>query len=316
MARVTEWNWEEIVYFGGSVTEGPAWDGRYLWFVYTRLDRVLRFDPEKEKVEVTHENSNGAGGLIFDRENRLYSAEGGTRPPLIDRTGIRQIARYEPDGSRTTIVDNLNGRRLNGPNDVCVDTKGRVWFSDPIKPIQEEPHRLGPSTRPQQLTHSSILRADPQPDGTYVCHRATYDMTGPNGLCFSRDEKFLYATQLDYNGNERRELRKYPVNADGSLGPHTVLHDFGPYRGIDGMRLAADGNIVATAGWGASGPGGMIYVFDPAGRILETHPTPCWRPTNLSFAGPDLTEIYVTSIDGYLLRVRNTGLKGHLINIK
>ena len=82
---------------------------------------------------------------------------------------------------------------------------------------------------------SSLLRADPQPDGSYVCTRATFDMTGPNGMVFSKDEKTLYATQLDYTGYARRELRSYPVNDDGSLGPHTVLHDFGPHRGIDGM---------------------------------------------------------------------------------
>jgi len=311
---VVEWKWEDAIpHYGTPVTEGPVWDGRYVWFVHTWLNRILRFDPERNSVESVYEDSNGAGGLTFDAQGRLYGTEGGTRPPLIDHTGIRRIARYEKDGTRTTIVDRLNGRRLNAPNDLIVDSKGRVWFSDPITTIAEQGHRLGPNTKPLQLTHSSILRADPQPDGTYACHRATYDMTGPNGLVLSKDERTLYATQLDYNGNERRELRAYPVAEDGSLGPHTVLHDFGPHRGIDGMRLTVDGYIVATAGWAASGPGGMIYVFDPKGRVLETHPTPCLRPTNCCFAGPDLTELYVTSIQGHLLRVRDTGLKGYLL---
>jgi gluconolactonase len=76
------------------------------------------------------------------------------------------------------------------------------------------------------------------------------------------------------------------------------------------MTLDSEGRIVACAGWEGSGPGGMIYVFEPSGRILETHPTPCERPTNCTFVGENL---YVTSIQGHLLRARDTGLKGYLL---
>ena len=310
---VAEWKWETAVPELSPITEGPAWDGRYLWFVYTAIDGIMRFDPQNGEYEVVYYHSNGCGGLTFDAEGRLYGAEGGTRPPLIDHSAIRRIARYENDGTRTTITDRLKGRRLNGPNDLIVDSKGRVWFSDPVSEISEVPRRLGPNTKPQQLTHSSLLRADPQPDGSYVCSRVTFDMTGPNGMVLSQDEKTLYATQLDYTGYARRELRSYPVNDDGSLGPHTVLHDFGPHRGIDGMCLTTEGNILGVAGWAASGPGGMIYIFDPKGRILETHPTPSARPTNACFAGPDMSELYVTSIQGTVDRVRDTGHQGYML---
>ena len=88
-----------------------------------------------------------------------------------------------------------------------------------------------------------------------------------------------------------------------------MLHDFGENRGIDGMRLDTEGNIIATAGWEIGGPGPLIYVFSPSGEVLETHPVPCTRPTNCAFGGDDLTTLYVTTIEGFLFRAE-TNRKG------
>jgi gluconolactonase len=132
----------------------------------------------------------------------------------------------------------------------------------------------------------------------------------PNGLLFSKNYKTLYVAQSDYRMSEKRELRAYPVNDDGSLGQYKLLHDFGPHRGIDGMTLSDEGLIIACTGWEISGPGGMITVFDPSGRIIETHPTPAERPTNCTFIGED---IYVSSIQGHLLVAKKTGITGHLL---
>ena len=159
--------------------------------------------------------------------------------------------------------------------------------------------------------------ADPQPDGTWVCKRMTFDTTGTNGLLISPDQRTLYMIQT---GAERRELRAYDILPDGSLGRYIVLHQFGedyrgPQRGIDGMCLDAEGNIVATAGSYASGPGPMIYVWDPNGRVLETHPMPVGvdSPTNCTFGDPDQRTLYVTTAGGHLFRVRHTGRRGWII---
>ena len=287
------WHSENAIPPLGTITEGPAWDGQHLYFTNGALDRVLRYDPQAEKLELFRENTPRVNGLNFDREGRLFACE----------NGARRIARYDPDGTTATVADRLHGRRINGPNDLAIDPQGRIWFTDPIRTI-------GPDTT---LDHSSVLCAEPQPEGSYVCMRKTFDTTAPNGLLFSADYRTLYVAQSDYRGCERRQLRAYPVDDDGSLAEYAVLHDFGPHRGIDGMTLDAEGRIVATAGWELSGPGGMIYVFEPNGRILETHPTACERPTNCTFAGPDLDVLYVTSIQGHLLRVENTGLTGYLL---
>jgi gluconolactonase len=132
----------------------------------------------------------------------------------------------------------------------------------------------------------------------------TFDTTSPNGLLLSPDEKTLYVAESKYGDGQKRELRAYPIREDGTLGQYQVLHNFYPHRGIDGMCLDSEGNLIATAGWEESGPGGMIYVFAPNGRVLETHPVPCNRPTNCTFGGADLRDLYVTSIEGHLLRAR------------
>ena len=95
----------------------------------------------------------------------------------------------------------------------------------------------------------------------------------------SPDERSLYIIQTDPSPDGVRELRSYPINEDGSLGQYTVLNQFGqdhrgPQRGIDGMCLDSEGNIVGAAGNFLSGPGPMIYVWTPQGRVLETYPMP------------------------------------------
>jgi gluconolactonase len=95
------------------------------------------------------------------------------------------------------------------------------------------------------------------------------------------------------------------VRPDGSLGAHTVLHCFGedangPHRGIEGMCLDSEGNIVACAGWRESGPGPLIYVFTPNGRILEAHEFAGDRPVRCAFGGRQLDTLYVTTAQGEL----------------
>ena len=87
----------------------------------------------------------------------------------------------------------------------------------------------------------------------------------------------------------------------------------GVQRGVDGMCLDTNGNIIACAGWEEAGPGPMIYVFAPSGRVLETHPVPVDRPTNCTFGDADLGTLYVTSGGGHLFRVRDTGRRGWLL---
>jgi gluconolactonase len=272
--------------------EGPAWDGAGLLFSYINNSRTMRYDPASGSTSVFREGTNEANGLMFDADGRLYACEGGGR----------RIARYEPDGGTTVIADRFEGKRLNSPNDLAIDVRGRIWFTDP---------RYGDERGDMELDHESVFRLDPQTDGSWSIVRMTFDTTRPNGLLISSDQKTLYVAQSEYGEGKKRELRAYAIRDDDRLGPCEVLHNFYPHRGIDGMCLDTEGNIIASAGWEVSGPGPMIYVFAPNGRVLETHPVPSDRPTNCTFGGPALSTLYVTTGSGDVYRV-DTGRRGRL----
>ena len=286
------WRFELLEGPLGGVTEGPAWDGRVLLFTHIPASRIMRYDPGKGGSSVYREGTECANGLMFDAEGALYACEG----------NARRVVRYEPGGGATILSDAFEGKRFNIPNDLAIDPKGRLWFTDPFYEGAAGPWSSDRSQK--QLDHDSIYRLDPRENGRWATTRVTFDTTRPNGLLFSLDHDVLYVAQSGRRPNETRQLRGYPVHADGSLGEMQVLYDFGSNRGIDGMCLDTEGNIIAAAGWELGGPGPMIYVFSPSGEVLETHPVEAKRPTNCSFGGPDLTDLYVTSTEGHLFRAR------------
>jgi len=285
----------EVVAGPFGFTEGPAWDGQALLFSDIPSSRILRYEPGSGETSVYREGTHEGNGLMFDADGRLYGCQGGS--------GGRRIVRYEAGDSQTVVADRFEGKRLNSPNDLAFDARGRLWFTDP---------RYGDFRADMELDHESVFRADPRPEGGWDLRRATFDTTRPNGLLISPDGGTLYVAQSEYGENRKRELRAYPIREDGSVGPHSVLHNFYPHRGIDGMCLDREGNIVATAGWRESGPGPMIYVFAPNGRVLETHPIPYDRPTNCTWGGTDLRTLYVTVGTGHLLAAE-TDKHGYLI---
>ena len=284
------WKFELVDGPYGGVTEGPAWDGSALLFTHIPASRILRYDPRTKKTSVFREGTNCANGLMFDPQGRLFACEG----------DARRMVRYDSNGSVTVLADQFEGKRFNIPNDLAIDPQGRVWFTDPYYEGAAGPWSEDRANK--QLDHDSVYRLDPRPEGRWDIQRVTFDTTRPNGLLFSLDHKTLYVAQSGRRPEEFRQLRAYPVREDGSLGDMQVLHDFGEHRGIDGMCLDVEGNIVATAGFTTSGPGPKIYVFSPGGTVLETHPVDAAKPTNCSFAEEGLHTLYVTTTDGHLFR--------------
>ena len=292
----------------GGVTEGPVWDGEAILFTHIPTSRIMRYDPNShtgagaitDAITEIRGGANHTNGLAFDNRGNLFGC----------CSGGRAIVRFDDDGSNATVADRVDGQKLNTPNDLAIDRRGRIWFTNPWNAGNIDPSEV------EELDNRSVLRADPQPDGSYTVTRVTFDTTMPNGVLVSPDQRTLYVAESNSERMDlNRELRAYPINEDGSLGAYVTLHSFGRdsdsrsdavpnsvHRGIDGMCLDADGNIVATAGWELGGPGPMIYVFSPTGRVLETHPIACNRPTNCCFGGPGLTTLYVTSTDGHFYR--------------
>ncbi len=289
-------DWEFRVVAGPfGFTEGPAWDGQALLFSDIPSSRILRYDPATGGTSVYREDTHEGNGLIFGPDGDLYGCQGGA--------GGRRIVRYERSGGVTVIADRFEGRRLNSPNDLAFDPQGRLWFTDP---------RYGDFRDDMELDHESVYRCEPRTHGSWSIERVTFDTTRPNGLLVTPDGKTLLVAQSEYGVDRKRELRAYPIREDGTLGRYEVLHNFYPHRGIDGMCLDGEGNIVATAGWAESGPGPMLYLFAPNGRVLDTHPVPFDRPTNCTWGGPDLTTLYVTVGTGHLLAT-DAGRSGYLV---
>ena len=279
-------------------TEGPVWDGAAVLFTDIPNNRIMRYDPNTGACTEYATETGGTNGLTLDAKGRLYACVG-------DPTSVARYAPAAPGAltavaPRETLVDRFEGKRLNRPNDIVVDSRGRVWFTDP---------RYG-NRDGMELGHESVYRLDPpggdaDAPGPWLITRVTFDTTRPNGLVFSPDERTLYVAESPPAPDGVRQLRAYPVNADGSLGPVRIVHDFGPHRGIDGMRIDADGNVVAACGWGRGGPGARIGVFSPDGEEIESHPVPD-NPTNVTFGDADLRTLYVTDATGSLLRARTT----------
>ena len=278
---------------GELITEGPVWTGEEILFTHIRKNRILRYDIKTNAITEWRTGTNRTNGLCYDAQGRLFGC----------CSGGRSIVRFDPDGKNVVIADRLDGKKLSTPNDLAIDRKGRIWFTNPVNDGNWD------KTEVEELDHRSVLRADPQSDSSYQVTRVTFDTTQPNGILVSQDNRTLYVAESSFTRGVPRQLRAYPIREDGSLGAYDALFTWGDdargvHRGIDGMCLDAEGNIVATAGWDISGAGPMLYVFSPTGRVLETHPIPASRPTNVCFGGPDLTTVFVTTGHGHFFKAQ------------
>jgi gluconolactonase len=296
-----------------GLTEGPAVapDGKVYFTDLpfgTDNGRILCFDPHTKKTTVFTDNAGKSNGLAFDASGNLLSCDGADG-------GTRSVRRWNlKTGQSETRADKFDGKRFNSPNDLCVDGKGRVYFTDP---------RYG-GTEPKEQPSEAVYRIEL--DGTVTL--VTREVEKPNGVCLSPDQRTLYV--CDHNSGANRlklsdpepvrgamKIYAFPLDADGRIsGPRKTLIDFGKENGSDGMRVDSDGNLY-IASRSLARPG--ILVVDPKGKevaFIATGPTDQkglldeWRgiPSNVAFGiGDDSNLLYVT-IDKSLYRIR---LKSH-----
>jgi gluconolactonase len=290
------WSFERVAGPFNGRTGGVAWDGRSLLVSAVAEERVVRLDPESRKVEDFRRWTGRVNGIAIASDGSVYGAQ----------EGGRRVVRFMSDGSTAPVTEYLDGHRHNQPTDVAVDSHGRVWIADAYN--SQAPY--GPPTAPF-LEHASVLRSDPVGPGLYRLTRVTHDTCGPRALLLSTDEKTLYVADGDIERGDVCQLLAYELTAEGSVGPAKSLLTFTAVdRGIEGMCLDADGNIVACAGWSKGGAGAMVYVITPQGTIIESHPAPADLPMRCAFGDPDLGSLYVTAGDGGIYRARNIGRRG------
>jgi gluconolactonase len=260
----------DVVWGEGEFTEGPALGGDGLMYFSDIGNRIYRFDPATKKTEVYRDPSGRSNGLIFDAAGRLFAAEGA------NQGGERRITVTEKDGKVRVLADKYDGKRFNSPNDIALDPKGNVYFTDP-RYVGDDP---------RELDFEAVFLVSPQGEVKI----ATREAKKPNGIVLSPDGRWCYVSENNPQG--KRELQKYKVQADGTLADKQALHDFGNGRGIDGMTIDLQGNLYATAG---TGDKAGIWVFDPAGQLLAWFATP-GDPTNCEFGGgSEKNVLYVTT---------------------
>jgi gluconolactonase len=281
-----------VVETAGTVAflEGPAVDADgNVFFSDIAGNRIMKMDP-KGAISVWRADSGRTNGNCFDKQGRLISCEGGEQGP-----GRRRIVRTDmKTGDVTVITEKSGGKRYNSPNDVCVDTKGRIWFTDPY---------YGTDRSHLEMDVEGVYRVDPTTAGHVTTRVLTQkEIQRPNGIAITPDDKTLYVIDSHPKVDGNRKIWAFDVDAKGSLSKQRLVYDFGKGRGGDGMRLDMNGNLWVTAGISVKrGPGETldnppgVYVISPQGKLLGRIPIPENLITNCAFGGPDRKTLYVTA---------------------
>jgi gluconolactonase len=253
----------QVLVSGIANPEGPVFDreGNLYWVNWTK-STIMRRTPSGEVSDIF--NTGGIpAGLAFDREGWLYIADEGD-----DNHGILRI---RPDGtSREVIVNEYEGKPLNGANDLVFGPDGVLYFSDPWRSTLENPiggfYRYLPDGRIDQID-------------TGLCF--------PNGVAVSAAGDFVYLAET-----LKDRILRYRINGDGTMGPREHWADVPPPHGPDGMCFAANGELLV-----AHHDGSGVDVFSPDGKWVEKIDIPGRYTTNCCFGGPTNSTLIVTDVD-------------------
>lgn len=286
----------EVLAAGFKWAEGPVWvkDGGYLlfsdipnnavmkWSAKDGLSQFLKPSGYTGKEPFTGPEP-GSNGLTLDKNGAL----------VLCQHGDRRIAKRSADGKFITLVDRYMGKRLNSPNDLVYHPNGDLYFTDPPYGLPKQVQDPG-----KELDFQGVYRLKPNGEVTLL----TREMSRPNGIGLSPDQKTLYVANSD---PEVAVWKAFPVKDDGTLGASKVVYDAtaevkaGKPGLPDGLKVDAHGNLFAT------GPDG-VFVFAPDGKYLGKIVLND-KNANCAF-GDDGATLYIAANDK-LVRVR-TKTKG------
>jgi gluconolactonase len=280
---------------GFEFIEGPVWvrDGGYLLFSDPNVNLIYSWSPEAglgvyrtksgyTGLDIGQYGQPGSNGLTLDREGRV----------TINEHGNRRVTRLEKNGVLTVLADRYEGKRLNSPNDLVYKSDGSLYFTDPpfgLPRFHDDPRK--------ELPYSGVFR---YADGKLQL--LSTELSGPNGLAFSPDERHLYVTNWDVN---KKVVMRYEVQADGSFANGRVFFDMTAAPGeeaLDGIKVDQRGNLYV------SGPGGL-WIISPEGKHLGTIKAP-ELPANFAWGDEDGKTLYMTARTGlYRIRLNIPGIR-------
>ncbi|CAB4820982.1 MAG: hypothetical protein F2761_01055 [Actinobacteria bacterium] len=282
----------EKVFTGAVFSEGPASDrAGHVLFSDCSENLIYSFDESSRETSIWSNDSSHANGMNFDAEGRLVVCCDGKNYPSNPKGGAHAVQRYEKDGTITNLADSFNGKKLNGPNDLCFDARGRIYFTDP---------RYGDKSDIEQDV-MAVYRIEL--DGTLT--RVIDDLESPNGILISKDNKSLFIADYNQDDGGARTLVKYRSNLSGLWIKESILLDFGNDYGMDGMVFDEEENIYVTGG---SGVTAGVHIVSSNGDLMGFIPTP-ETPGNCTFSGKDLDYLYIcASTSLYRIRLNTKGL--------
>ncbi|MDX2039726.1 MAG: SMP-30/gluconolactonase/LRE family protein [Acidobacteriota bacterium] len=278
---------------GYKWTEGPVWNKKENYLLFTNIpgNEVVKWQEGKGASQFLHPagysgqspyegREPGANGLTYDASNKL----------VLCQHGDRRVVRLEADGKMVALASNFEGKKFNSPNDLVYHSNGSLYFTDPPYGLPK-----GADDPARELDYCGVYRLDKNGKVTLL----TKEITRPNGIALSPDEKKLYVASSD---PDKAIWMVYDVNPDGTIANGKVFYDTtdlvkAKKPGLpDGMKVDKAGNVFAT------GPGG-VHVFSPDGKLLGTFDTGV--PTANCAFGDDGSTLYITA-NTALLRVKLT----------
>jgi gluconolactonase len=285
---------------GFKFTEGPVWvpgGGGHLLFSDPNANRIYKYTPDGNNpgrlellrdpsgyagADVAEYGQPGSNGLALDPRGRL----------TINQHGNRRVVRVEVDGRETVLADRYEGKRLNSPNDLVYRSDGTLYFTDPpfgLPQFFKDPRKELPFSGVYSLRNGRLRLVGK-------------DLTGPNGIALSPDEKYLYVGNWDEG---RAVVMRYEARPDGTLGEGRAFFDMTPAldrekNAIDGIKVDREGNLYV------SGPGGL-WVISPAGKHLGTIIAPR-HIHNMAWGDEDGRTLYLCARSGlYRMRLNVAG---------
>ena len=262
--------------------EGPTSDrDGNVYFVDRSSERIMMLSPDGA-LSTYRSPNNTTNGLVIDSQNRLIACEGAPWiRDWIQNRGTPRITRTNLEtGEIEILADSYMGMPLSGPNDVTLDGRGRIYFTEPAARAVyriDEPGKIERILGPE-------------------------DIERPNGIQISPDDSVLYLVEANRQEGGARMIRAYDLDSDGSVSNMRVHYDFYPGRSADGMSIDTQGNLYAAAGLnqlrGSSetlDTRAGVHVIAPNGELLRIIPIPEDTVTNTTFGGSDMRTLYVTA---------------------
>jgi gluconolactonase len=257
-----------------SFTEGASVDRRgNVFFTDQPNNRIWEYDI-RGRLTVFMDSAGRSNGMYFDGSGRLVTCA--------DENG--QLWAIGPDKKVQVLLRDVGGRRLNGPNDLWIDSRGGIYFTDPY---YQRPY---------------WKRTKPEMDGERVYYLAAgalqarvvaADVVKPNGIVGTPDGRYLYVADIGDG-----KTYKYAIGPDGGLSDRQLF----VMQGSDGMTLDEQGNVYLT--------GDGVTVYDPAGKRIAHIPVPESWTANLCFGGRDKQTLFITASEGlYVFRMRVRGVE-------